>query len=434
MLQLSPRLTPWELSAENIAVKIRWLGLLIGVLYVNVSSDFPDRPVVNGILALGASFTILATHYFRSGRVFLGRYPLIISMMEAFFIGLLCHFGGGLDSPFRYYYLLSLICCALRYSARITYFTCMLDCLSYTILYAAQPSGERSAFVLFLMLVVLCWVTWAATAMSDLLKRTGEQLSELNASLRENQAMLEARIEERTRELQDAQALVLHQEKMAAFGLLAAGIAHEVGNPLTSISAIVQILEKRDLDSYTRERLVMVGGQLQRIQGILREVINFGRPASRERTRVALSAIVNEALSIAKYYKDTKSRTIVATVPTALPLLFGIRDQLVQVVFNLVLNAIDATAKGGKIEILAEDDGGNVIVTVRDNGAGIAKEHVARLFQPYFTTKRSGTGLGLFVTQKLVAEFGGRVEFESEPGVGTAFRVVLPVETKGQRE
>ena len=98
--------------------------------------------------------------------------------------------------------------------------------------------------------------------MSWLLKRVGEHLGRLNAALRENQLLLEARIAERSRELQEAQAQVLHQEKMAAFGLLAAGIAHEVGNPLTSISSIVQVLERRDLDGYTRDKLALVGGQL----------------------------------------------------------------------------------------------------------------------------------------------------------------------------
>src|SRR5207253_5557026 len=115
------------------------------------------------------------------------------------------------------------------------------------------------------------------------------------------QAQLEARIAERTRELQESQAHVLHQEKMAAFGLLAAGIAHEVGNPLTSISSLVQMLQRRDSDEYTREKLSLVSGQLQRIQTILRELIHFSRPASSARARVSLSEILDEALNIAKY-------------------------------------------------------------------------------------------------------------------------------------
>src|SRR5438034_8985747 len=124
--------------------------------------------------------------------------------------------------------------------------------------------------------------------MSLLLKSVGDYLGRLNGALRENQTHLEARIADRTRELQEAQAHVLHQEKMAAFGLLAAGIAHEVGNPLTSISSMVQMLQRRESDEYTHEKLTLVNGQLQRIQTTLRELVDFSRPAGSERTRIAL--------------------------------------------------------------------------------------------------------------------------------------------------
>jgi len=251
----------WELAAETIAVKIRWFGLLVGYVLVNVS-DGADvhRPILNTILTVGAIYALLDAYYSLRGRVFLGRYPLIISAMEALFIGLLCSYHGGLQSSFRYYYLLSLICCAVRYSSRVTYATCALHGASFGLLYLALPPEQRDPSVFLLTLVVLTWVSWAADALALLLKRVGEHLSRLNAALQEHQAQLEARIAERTRELQEAQAHVLHQEKMAAFGLLAAGIAHEVGNPLTSISTLVQLLQQRDCDAYTGEKLTLVLG------------------------------------------------------------------------------------------------------------------------------------------------------------------------------
>jgi signal transduction histidine kinase len=420
--------SPWELAAEAIAVKIRWFGLLVGYVLVNVGGIGDDsRPILNAILALGAVYALLDTLFSLRGKVFLGRYPLVISCMEALFIGLLCFFSGGLDSLFRYYYFLSLICCAIRYSSRVTYATCVLHCVSFTLLYFAWPTEAQGPLVLLLTLVVLGWVTWASDALALLLKRVGDHLGRLNDALRENQVLLESRIAERTRELQESQAHVLHQEKMAAFGLLAAGIAHEVGNPLTSISSMVQMLQRRDCDGYTREKLGLVSGQLQRIQTILRELINFSRPASNERTRVPLSDILDEARNIAKFYKRTKGRTIELHVPPDLPPLIGVRDQLVQVFLNLVLNAIDATDKGGRIDVTAERLADLVQVTVRDNGTGIGPDEAKRLFQPYFTTKKHGTGLGLFVTHKLVTDHGGTVAFESQPGEGTVFRVGLPI-------
>jgi len=417
----------WELAAENIAVKMRWIGVLVGYLAVNLETARADRPILNAILALGAAYTMIDTAWSLRGRVFLGDYPLSISAMEALFIGLLCYFHTGFESPFRYYYLLSLICCGIRHSARVTLITCLMHCLSAALLFAALPPEHSAGTDLVLTLAVLGWVTWAASAMSLLLKRFSEYLGRLNEALRENQTQLEARIDERTRDLREAQAHVLHQEKMAAFGLLAAGIAHEVGNPLTSISSIVQMLERRDLEPYTRERLTLVGGQLQRIRGTLRELVEFSRPASSERGRCSLAGVVEEALNIAKYYKGMKSRTVVADVPDDLPPLHAVRDQLVQVFLNLILNAIDATAKHGRIEIRATREDNGITVSVHDDGAGVAPEQAHRLFLPYFTTKKHGTGLGLFVTRRLVAAHGGDVTFASSPGEGTTFRVQLPL-------
>jgi C4-dicarboxylate-specific signal transduction histidine kinase len=428
----SAGLERWELAAESIAIRIRWFGVFVGYVLANVGPA-RDRPILNAILALGAVYTALDTYYTFRGRVFLGRYPLTISLMEALFIGLLCFFHQGLESPFRYYYFLSLICGAIRHSSRVTYATCALHSASYTLLYFIAPAEKEAGLVLVLTLVMLGWVAWASNSMALLLKRVGEHLERLNEALRENQAQLEARIIERTRQLQEAQAHLLHQEKMAAFGLLAAGIAHEVGNPLTSISSLVQMLQRRDCDDYAREKLALVNGQLSRIQNILRELINFSRPTSTERTRVPVHEVVDEALNIAKYYKGSNRRTIEAKVPHDLPALEGVRDHFVQAILNLVLNAVDATTKEGRIELAATERDGQVTIAVRDDGHGIAPQDAAKLFQPYFTTKKHGTGLGLFVTRKLLADQGGTVDFVSVPEGGAEFRIRLPIADCGLR-
>src|SRR6478609_7033911 len=108
---MTPVLSRWELAAETIAVKIRWFGILFGYLLVNLGDAGPYRPVLNAILALGVGFALLDTAYSLRGRIFLRTQPLLISFMEALFIALLCYFHDGLDSPFRHYYILSLICC-----------------------------------------------------------------------------------------------------------------------------------------------------------------------------------------------------------------------------------------------------------------------------------------------------------------------------------
>src|SRR5262249_24880384 len=155
-------------------------------------------------------------------------------------------------------------------------------------------------------------------------------------------------------------------------------------NPLTSISTILQVLGRRDHDGYTREKLGLVGEQLTRIQGILRELVNFSRPASTERTRLDFREVVAEALGIAKYYKGMKSRAITVSIPPDLPPIVGVRGQLGSVFLNLILNAIDATSRGGHIEIGAAVDAEHLRSWVRDDGPGIAPEHRDLLFQPYF--------------------------------------------------
>jgi signal transduction histidine kinase len=419
----------WELAAELVAIKIRWFGLLVGCLLANLDGSVgAQRPLLNAILSLGAGYALLDTYFSLRGRVFLGRYPLVISGMEALFIGLLCYCHGGLESPFRYYYLLSLVCCAIRQPSRITYTTYALHCFSYLGLYLALPLEARQPAALVLTLVVLGWVTWACDALAMLLKHIGDHLARLNAALRENQEELEARIGERTRELHEAQAHLLHQEKVAAFGLLAAGIAHEVGNPLTAISSLVQVLQRRDADAYTREKLALVSGQLARIQTTLRELVNFSRPTSTAPGRASIADILDEALHIAKYYKRTKGRVLETQLPPDLPTLYGVRDQLVQVFLNLILNAVDATKPRGHITITAAVQNEILEVAVRDDGCGVAPEQAGRLFQPYFTTKRHGTGLGLFVSHKLVAAHGGTLVHEPAAGGGAVFRVLLPLD------
>jgi len=422
-MPVDPRL---ELAAEAIAVKIRWFGLVVGMLVANFGPHTGASYPLNVILLLGLGFTALDSFFYLRGRVFLRDYPLVISAMEALFIGLLCLYEAGLDSPFRLYYLLSLICCAVRYNRRITFFTCGLDCLSYGALFAITPPADRQESAFLLTLVILIWVTWAAGELAELLKRAGSELKTLNDELTASKLLLEDRIVERTQQLEESQAQVLHQEKMAAFGLLAAGIAHEVGNPLTSISGIVQMLDRRDLDTYTREKLGIVTGQLARIQAILRELITFSRPASDQRGRVHIRDVVDEALGIAKYYKGGKNREIIIGVDPVLPTLMAVRDQLVQVVFNLVLNAIDATGKGGRIAVTATADERTISLMVSDDGAGIELTVRERLFRPYFTTKKHGTGLGLFVTKRIVDAHGGRISVTSEVGQGTTFTVSLP--------
>src|SRR5690606_16018059 len=199
----------WELPAEAITVRIRWFGLCVGYVLVNFVGGVSHRPELNAILTLGAVYAVVDTYYSLRGRVFLSRAPLIISLMEALFIGLLCHFDTGLESAFRFYYFLSLLVCAIRYVPAVTYATFALHSLSYSTLALMGTGGSVSWPTLTLTLVLMGWVTWASTALAALLKSASRRLSDLNDELQQNQGLLEHRIETRTQELQESQALLV---------------------------------------------------------------------------------------------------------------------------------------------------------------------------------------------------------------------------------
>jgi signal transduction histidine kinase len=265
--------------------------------------------------------------------------------------------------------------------------------------------------------------------LAGLLKTAWARLSELNAALRVNQALLEQRISERTRDLQQSQALLVQHEKQAAFGLLAAGIAHEVGNPLAAISALVQMLNRKNPDDYTREKLQLVDDQLRRIQGTLRELVDFSRPATKERSLCDIHDIIGAALNIAKYYKRTKGKRIVTCFAEGLPKLKVARDQVVQVVLNLVLNAMDATEEGGTIELVTWLADGWLNVSIRDTGHGIPANQIKQIYEPYFTTKPTGTGLGLFVCKNIMEQvLDGKIELVESTPSGSRFVVSLTCE------
>jgi signal transduction histidine kinase len=419
-----------QLAAEGITVRIRWFGLCVGYVLVNLVDRGTNPPALNAILTLGAVYALIDTYFSLRGRVFLSDLPLLISGMEAVFIGLLCHFDGGLNSPFRFYYFLSLLVAAIRHSPTMTYATFALHSISFAALALSVGVDSREERVaMALTLVLMGWVTWASTSLSGLIKSSSRRMGELNAQLQREQALLEERIAERTRELQQSQALLVQQEKQAAFGLLAAGIAHEVGNPLAAISGLVQLLNRREQSDYTRERLHMVDDQLRRIQRTLRELVDFSRPATSNASQCDIHEVIDAALNIAKYYKRKKGKRIVTRYAEALPRVRIIRDQVVQIFLNLILNALDATEEGGTIEIATSLESGWIRVSVADDGHGIAATARDRIFQPYFTTKPTGTGLGLFVCRNLLERTGdGAIELTDTSPKGTTFTVSLTCE------
>ncbi len=225
---------------------------------------------------------------------------------------------------------------------------------------------------------------------------------------------------------------MVRAEKLAATGTLAAGVAHEVNNPLASISSLIQILQSQPLtpenEPEAREMLRLVQTQVARITRVLRDMTEFARARTTERAPVDVRAVVQAAVRLASFDKTFKRLELMTAFDERAPHVLADADQLQQVFLNLLLNARDATPEGGRVEVRARfDEGaGALVVEVADTGCGIAPEKLPRVFDPFYSTKPSGTGLGLAVCYGIVTAHGGRIEVAPNNGRGTIVRVTLP--------
>jgi signal transduction histidine kinase len=304
--------------------------------------------------------------------------------------------------------------------------------------------------------------------------------------LKENQESLEnylESLESTNKQLKQAQEELIRTEKLASIGRFAAGVAHEVGNPLGAILGYTSILKKEGIDrEEAKDYMKRIEGEIDRINKIVRELLDFARPSKFEIREVKINKIIESTLSLLSYQKNFKNIETQLDLQSDLPLIKGDESQLSQVFINIILNAIDAMPTGGVLQIqtrghviedlnavwprriypsrrrsdpvesdysnlrkhhpfsagLAKFSGGDRLVKARiaDTGCGIKKEDIENIFDPFFTTKApdKGTGLGLSISLKIVESLGGEIRVESEEGKGTTFEVYFPAATQGRME
>ncbi|MFW6097527.1 MAG: sensor histidine kinase [Chloroflexota bacterium] len=249
--------------------------------------------------------------------------------------------------------------------------------------------------------------------------------------LRRAAAELEERVRERTQQLEEAQAQVVRAEKLAAVGRLAASVAHEVNNPLQAIALHLQLLGDEGLSAEGREQLGVVQQELERIRRTTQRLLDFQKPKPGVKSPQAIDQLVQTVLALARRRLEEAGITVHYTSDDELLPVMAAGDQLQQVFLNLILNAVDAMPDGGELGIAAEQMGDQAHITFTDNGAGIGQDVTDKIFEPFFSTKHSGTGLGLAVSHGIVAEHGGHLQarspvYPSSQRPGTALSVVLP--------
>lgn len=228
-------------------------------------------------------------------------------------------------------------------------------------------------------------------------------------------------------ELKQFQAQLIHQEKMAAIGTLAAGLAHEIGNPLASLSSELELLEAAFDPDEARASLPVLRQQIQRISALLRELVDFGRRPREVAEVFGCREVLDEVVRLLRH--DPRSKDVRVDVSGSETLtVCSNRDRLVQVLLNLGLNALDAANGDGRVLLSAEALGDGVRIEVSDDGPGIDPADRTRIFEPFFTTKPvgHGTGLGLFVSERVASGLGGRLSVDSSELGGARFVVELP--------
>ena len=226
-------------------------------------------------------------------------------------------------------------------------------------------------------------------------------------------------------------------EKMAAIGLLAAGVAHEVNTPLTGISSFTQmLLERADPADAKTQLLEKIEQQTFRAAKIVNSLLNLARPQSGDMGPVDVNTTINDVLALLEHQFKLSRIQVRKNLADGPVVVRGVEYKLQQVFLNLFLNARDAMPKGGWVSVSSESDGADAVVELTDTGVGIPSEHLARIYDPFFTTKAEGrgVGLGLSVTYGIVQEHGGTLTCESDTNQGTRFRLVLPLASRSPVE
>ncbi len=289
-------------------------------------------------------------------------------------------------------------------------------------------SSSRNAFTQndFIALESLAGILASVITSADQYQRLQSTISQLRAM----QAELHSRMEAQ----RSAENRLIQAAKLAAVGEMAAGIAHELNNPLTSVTGFSElVMENLPDDTEARKDMQLVLKEARRARDVVRRLLDFARQSESARANASLNEVIDDVVALSRHLIHTSGVELKVTLQSDLPWASMDSNQMKQVLLNLVHNALQAMPDGGEMEIKSETASRNkragVMVSVRDTGVGIPQAEQARIFEPFFTTKgnQGGTGLGLSVTYGIVMDHGGQIDMESQPGVGSKFMVWLPL-------
>lgn len=414
-------------------IRMRWIACAVSSMLILLSVgllEYLDRELFPPLATLVACLivsNIIFTLLLRRRR-FLSILIELQAYTDLLILTAMLHYSGGIENPISFAYLFHVIIGGIILSAR----KCYTIVIVASALFAAIAFGEMTEFIPHYTLRVFphpsehAVIVHAAHESLYVTSRVALQLVLMSLTAYFTTTIM-GRLRSEEERAKTAESEMMHSAKMAVLGRMAAGIAHEVGNPLASISTRLLLLDRKHDEEFIKESLGHLKTQIDRIDRIVRGISQFASPGKGEWTVCRINDIVTETMNILKLHPLAKSNQVQAVLAKNIPETTGVKDQLIQVFLNLGINALEAMPQGGNLTIKTYIDGTNIGVAFTDTGKGITEEIRSKLFDPFATTKTQGLGLGLWIAYNIVSGHGGRIEVESMPEDGSTFTVTLPV-------
>jgi signal transduction histidine kinase len=392
---------------------LRFQDLIWLLLFAALAVSSPERSpvVITLLLAIGAVQI--------SGQLIGAKTSIIINLALCY---LVMYFSGGIASSFYVMLLLPVISAATSFDLLGSATVAVLACLEYLsfLLFidwreVEIPPDQRLELALrFVLLLLVSYLTHQlAKAKRDEAVRyqqAAEQLAAANDSLKE------------------AEANVRRADRLAALGQLTAGLAHELRNPLGTMKTSAELLARNveNENAIAREMAGYIREEVDRTNSLITRFLDFARPQHLKVERTDLAATLDRSIERFEREKRVNVSVYKNYSPEIPPVPFD-AELIERVIINLITNAAEASPPGGAVTVKTRPTDGGVEIAVIDRGTGIDTKHLENIFNPFFTTKPDGVGLGLAICSKIVNEHGGKITVESTPGEGSVFRVFLPL-------
>ncbi|MGA2434935.1 MAG: ATP-binding protein [Bryobacteraceae bacterium] len=331
---------------------------------------------------------------------------------------------GGIVSSYYWVLLIPVVSAAVTLGVAGTVVFAVLACATYLAfllqvdweLYTVPPDQVSEIALRLVFFAIIGYLT--------------QRLAEANRNETRRAQAVARQLAEANQSLQEAEAAVRRSERLAALGQLSAGLAHELRNPLGTIKASSEMLLKNlpEGDGVTLELAGFISSEVDRTNSLVTRFLEFARPLELRPREAELSEVIDRAISQLEHHVPRFEIAVYRNyAPDLRPFPFD-AELMERVIYNLLVNAAQATPAGGAITVKTRLAGESAEICVIDRGSGIEPKHIENIFNPFFTTKKDGVGLGLAIVSKLVDLHGGKMAVESEPGRGSIFRIFLPTE------